>query len=225
MSLYQKNYSKIKYTHIINPKLKNIYIQVSKKGEVILKSSLYRKTEAIKLLKQKKEWIMKTIDKTKSRVSKENRYIDNGFIFYLGKKYPLFFYKQDDKKPYLSFDYKEFKYFYKDSFKNCEKKVEDFYKKEAKKIFNERVKFYSNKLSLYPKEVRFRKTKRRLGCCTSENALSFNYLCIKLTLEEIDYIVVHELSHIKHKNHSKKFWDFVAKEFPNFKEIRNDITL
>lgn len=59
----------------------------------------------------------------------------------------------------------------------------------------------------------------------SDNTLSFNYLCVKLALEEIDYIVVHELSHIKHKNHSKEFWKQVAKEFPDFKKIRSFITL
>lgn len=59
----------------------------------------------------------------------------------------------------------------------------------------------------------------------SDNTLSFNYLCVKLALEEIDYIVVHELSHIKHKNHSKEFWEQVAKEFPDFKKIRSFITL
>ncbi len=225
MLLYRKNYLEFDYTHIIKPKLKNIYIQVSKNGEVILKSSPYRKNEAVKLLEQKKEWVIKSVEKVKNRVSKENRYINKGSIFYLGKKYPLFFYKQDCKKTYLLFDKKEFKYFYKDTFADCEKRVEEFYKKEAKKIFNDRIKFYSDKLSLYPKEIKFRKTKRRLGCCTGDNTLSFNYLCIKLALEEIDYIIVHELSHIKHKNHSKEFWKQVAKEFPDFKKIRSFITL
>jgi len=225
MLLYRKNYLEFDYTHIIKPKLKNIYIQVSKNGEVILKSSPYRKKEAVKLLEQKKEWVIKSVEKVKNRVSKENRYINEGSIFYLGKKYPLFFYKQDCKKTYLLFDKKEFKYFYKDTFIDCEKRVEEFYKKEAKKIFNDRIKLYSDKLSLYPKEIKFRKTKRRLVCCMGDNTLSFNYLCVKLALEEIDYIIVHELSHIKHKNHSKEFWKQVAKEFPDFKKIRSFITL
>jgi predicted metal-dependent hydrolase len=85
--------------------------------------------------------------------------------------------------------------------------------------------YFSQKLSLCPKEVKYRKMKRRLGSCSISDVLTFNTLLAKLSYIEIDYVIVHELSHIKHKNHSKKFWHEVSKIFPNYKEIRNNITL
>ncbi|NPA73232.1 MAG: M48 family metallopeptidase, partial [Epsilonproteobacteria bacterium] len=85
--------------------------------------------------------------------------------------------------------------------------------------------YFSRKMGLYPQDIRFRKAKRRLGSCSYDNILTFNYLAIKLDKKEIDYIVVHELAHIKEKNHSKRFWSIVEKEFPNYKEIRKGINL
>nr|WP_266096231.1 M48 family metallopeptidase [Aliarcobacter cryaerophilus] len=78
---------------------------------------------------------------------------------------------------------------------------------------------YSNLMQLFPTKISYRKNKRTWGSCNYKNELNFNILLMKFPLYIMEYIVIHELAHIKHKNHSKKFWDLVEKYSPNYKEI------
>lgn len=96
--------------------------------------------------------------------------------------------------------------------------LDDFYKKEAKKIIPLLVDKFSKKMNLFPKELKYRKNKRTWGSCNYKNTITFNYLLVKFPLEVIEYVVIHELAHIKEKNHSKKFWDLVEEYCPDYKK-------
>ena len=116
-----------------------------------------------------------------------------------------------------------------DSFKLEEFDIFDldvFYKKEAKRIIEPLVEEYSNKMNLFPKRVKYRKNRRRWGSCSVDDIINFNYYLVKLPIELIEYIVVHELAHIKHKNHKKEFfWKLVGKYMPDFKEREKKLKL
>ncbi|MDY3199644.1 MAG: SprT family zinc-dependent metalloprotease [Arcobacter sp.] len=107
------------------------------------------------------------------------------------------------------------------------KKIEDFriknldlfYKKEIQKILPTKLEEYSRKMSLFPTSISYRKNKRTWGSCNYKNGLNFNILLMKFPIEVMEYVIVHELAHIKHKNHSKDFWNLVAVYCPNYKEI------
>ena len=99
------------------------------------------------------------------------------------------------------------------------KNLDLFYKKEIQKILPMRVEEFSKKMQLVPTSISFRKNKRTWGSCNFKNGLNFNILLMKFPIEVMDYVIVHELAHIKHKNHSKDFWDLVAVYCPNYKEI------
>lgn len=95
--------------------------------------------------------------------------------------------------------------------------LDEFYKKEAKSIIPPLVEKYSQIMNLYPNSIKFRKNKRTWGSCNYKNDLNFNFLLVKFPIEIIEYVVIHELAHIKEKNHSKKFWDVVYKYCPDYK--------
>ncbi len=97
------------------------------------------------------------------------------------------------------------------------------YKKETPKIVLPLVEKYSKIMGLYPSKVSFRFNKSRWGSCSYKNSIVFNYYLAKLPVELIEYIVVHELSHIKHKHHQKPFWDEVAKVLPDVKIRRKNL--
>jgi len=212
----------MKFQHIIKPGIKNIYIKVDKDGSVILTSSPFRKKEALALLEKKRKWIKSAIEKSLRYPRKDNIYADNGKVYLFGNPYTLVYAKGIREE--ISFNGKSVCYHSK-TFANPQTAVEKFYKNEIHRYISLRISFFSKKLSLYPKEIRYRKMKRRLGSCSSSNVLTFNTLLSKLSHTEIDYVIVHELSHIKYKNHSKKFWEEVAKIFPNYKKIRSGISL
>lgn len=90
-----------------------------------------------------------------------------------------------------------------------DRNLDIFYKNEAKRLIPPIVEKYSNEMNLFPILIKYRKNKRTWGSCNYKNEINFNILLVKFPLEVIEYIVIHELAHIKHKNHSKNFWDFV----------------
>jgi len=73
-------------------------------------------------------------------------------------------------------------------------------------------------MNLIPSKITFRKTKRRWGSCSAKDELSFTSSLIQLPLACIEYIIVHELSHIKHKHHQKAFWLHVERFMPEFRK-------
>lgn len=102
------------------------------------------------------------------------------------------------------------------------KNLDKFYKNEIEKILPNIVEIFSKKMDLYPTSISYRKNKRTWGSCNFKNGLNFNILLMKFPLEIMQYVVIHELSHIKHKNHSKNFWNLVEKYCPNYKQIEKE---
>lgn len=99
------------------------------------------------------------------------------------------------------------------------KNIDIFYRKEIEKILPKKVEEYSKKMNLIPTSISYRKNKRTWGSCNYKNGLNFNILLMRYPIEVMEYVIIHELSHIKHKNHSKDFWNLVAVYCPNYKEI------
>ncbi len=85
------------------------------------------------------------------------------------------------------------------------------YRKVASSIMSERLRFYSQKMQLFPSGVQFRGQKTIWGSCSPENKISLNYKLIVAPIQVVDYVLIHELAHIKHKDHSKAFWALVEK--------------
>ena len=102
------------------------------------------------------------------------------------------------------------------------KNLDKFYKNEIEKILPNIVETFSIKMDLYPTSISYRKNKRTWCSCNFKNGLNFNILLMKFPLEIMQYVVIHELSHIKHKNHSKNFWNLVEKYCPNYKQIEKE---
>jgi predicted metal-dependent hydrolase len=95
--------------------------------------------------------------------------------------------------------------------------LDKFYKQKAQEIILPLIKEYSNKMQLFPTDVKFRRNKTRWGSCSYKNIINFNIYLIKKDIEFIKYVVVHELAHIKYKNHQKDFWNLVKKYNKYFK--------
>ncbi len=106
-------------------------------------------------------------------------------------------------------------------------KVEDKrYKENKTKAYihiKERLEFFNNFYGYQYNRISIRNQKSRWGSCSSKKNLNFNYKILFLPPEICDYIVVHELCHLKELNHSRFFWDLVFKTIPDYKEIRKKL--
>ena len=98
------------------------------------------------------------------------------------------------------------------------KNIDNFYKKEILKYLPDLVQEYSIKMNLIPTSISYRKNKRTWGSCNYKNGLNFNILLMKFPIELMEYVIIHELAHIQHKNHSKNFWDLVESYCPDYKK-------
>lgn len=99
-----------------------------------------------------------------------------------------------------------------------EEELDKLYKEKAQKIIPKLVEEFANKMNLYPASIKYRKNKRTWGSCNYKNGLNFNILLTQFPLEVIEYVVIHELAHIEHKNHSKAFWALVKRYCKDYKQ-------
>lgn len=98
---------------------------------------------------------------------------------------------------------------------------EKWYKTAARKVLTERVRFYAQKFGLKYQKIRISSARTRWGSCSSRGTLSFTWRLVMAPLEVVDYVVVHELAHLRQPNHSAAFWAEVAQMMPDYK-IRRD---
>lgn len=91
-----------------------------------------------------------------------------------------------------------------------------FYEKESRAWISQRTRHWSEQMNLYPKTVKFRAPKTRWGSCSSQGSLNFNWKLIVFDRDVIDYVIIHELAHLQHLNHSSSFWRLVEKHCPDF---------
>ncbi len=104
-------------------------------------------------------------------------------------------------------------------------KKDDYRRKKnlARKVIGERLKYFCDKYGFEFNGFTVRNQKSRWGSCSSLRNLNFNYRLIYLSKKQMDYIIVHELCHLREMNHSKKFWEQVEKIIPEYLEIRREL--
>jgi predicted metal-dependent hydrolase len=100
------------------------------------------------------------------------------------------------------------------------KSLTAWYRAQALIYINERILIYSKVMNLKPSKTTIKEQKKRWGSCTSDNKLNMNWKLIMAPTPIIDYVVVHELAHIKIKDHSQTFWRYVETIIPEYKTHR-----
>lgn len=94
------------------------------------------------------------------------------------------------------------------------------YKTEARILVGQKLEKYNQVYNFKYNRVSIRDQKTRWGSCSKKGNLNFNYKIIFLPEDLADYIIVHELCHLKEFNHSIRFWSLVAQVFPNHLKLR-----
>lgn len=97
------------------------------------------------------------------------------------------------------------------------------FKEEARALMHARLLFYNSFYNFHFGSVRIKNGKSRWASCSKKGNLNFNYKLLFLPLPIVDYIVVHELCHLKEFNHSPRFWALVAEAVPDYRERRRHL--
>lgn len=96
------------------------------------------------------------------------------------------------------------------------KRIERYLKEQAQNIILPKVEYYSQLTQLIPTTIKIRQYRARWGSCNNQSELSFNYLLMMLPNNVVDYVIVHELCHLRYLNHSTNFWQLVANYYPDY---------
>jgi predicted metal-dependent hydrolase len=99
-------------------------------------------------------------------------------------------------------------------------RLREWYRKNAEKVIGQRVRRYGKLLGCLPREVLVKDQKTRWGSCSAKGSIRFNWRIVMAPLSVVDYVVVHEMSHLLIKDHSKEFWRQVSLIFFDYKERR-----
>jgi len=207
------------YTHIVNNRLKHTYLSFDDEGNLIIKSPKVSQKYLEKLLLKKSVWISRSKEKILQKKGKALNFSKGESLYFYGKAYPLILEEHTKKRAKLIFTEERFTLYYSDYDETVfQRHIDNFYREQAKEELPPLVEAWSLTMDLRYSSLSFRKTKRQWGSCSGRNGLSFNTMIMKLPREVIHYIIVHELSHIKHKHHQKSFWTMVENYLPDYKE-------
>ena len=170
--------------------------------------------------KEKTPWVHKILKEREGRLRGETaqpkQFISGERFLYLGEGYPLELCDMNGRRDALILSYGKFLFDEKRA-GEAEEIFVNWYKKRAKELFTERVAYYSRQLNLFQEGIKITSAFSRYGSCSPKNHLSFTWRLVMVPLVVIDYIIIHELIHIKVKNHSKEFWESVRIAMPDFR--------
>jgi len=96
-------------------------------------------------------------------------------------------------------------------------------KKKAQELIHDRLNYFNKIYNFSYQRISVRNQRSRWGSCSRQGNLNFNYHLIYLPSRLSDYIIVHELCHLKEMNHSIRFWQLVAQTIPNYKDLRKQL--
>ena len=217
----------IEYT-LIRSRRKTIGISI-KPGKGVHVSSPQRVSDRYiqDIVLKKGEWILRKLEEMKSRCAHDRQFISGEELSVLGKSYVLEIKRLttcqkikihlDDSRLVIFFPETEAGELRRDLMR---KALEEWLKDTATKIVSERLSLFSETLNLKPNKIYFKSQKTIWGSCTRNNNININWRIVMAPQEIVDYLVVHELLHIRVKNHSKAFWDEMKKVLPDYIERR-----
>jgi len=202
----------VEYEVIIEKKNnKNTYIRVKEDMKIYVTTNYFVSKSYIKnLLDNNKDYLEKMLTKRKEQKEKEESF------YYLGNKYDIIFVSSlknveiDNNKIYA-----------KDI-----KTLEKWYKKQMVDLFQNRLETnyqrFEEKIP-YP-NLKIRNMKTRWGVCNKKDkTITLNSNLMKYSVDKLDYVIIHELSHFIHFDHSSNFWDLVSKYQKDYKKMRKQL--
>lgn len=211
---------------IIRKNIKNITLKVKPTCEVILSVPLQTKDEYIEyILNKRKEWIREKIEFYKENYKPQTKEFVSGENFkYLGKNYRLKIIQSSDEGVKLQRGYIQIFVKDKNNLERKKKLLNKWYFQKAEIYFKKTIAKYSNIVNIEIQNVRIRQMKTRWGSCNSfKRYINLNIELIKKPPFAIEYVVFHELSHLIHPNHSKKFYNYLSTYMPDWKKRKEKL--
>lgn len=217
--MYQLSIGEIKIPYTIKySKRKSIGIEITYDGKMSVKAPINTKLSKIEeLLLMKKEWILHHINHSEQR----QKVKEDGEILFLGERLQI----QVVNQPLnvIGIQKVENKLVIRKPNEfpmDIHRVIEDWMRRQAADMIRELVEHYSTVMNVTYNNITIKDQKTRWGSCSSKGNLNFNYRLIMAPKEVLQYVIVHELSHRVHMDHSKDFWRTVEQVIPEYRQYR-----
>ena len=210
--------NRVQYDKLVRAKRRTIALIVERDGSLTVRAPRRATLRDIEgFILEKTDWIQRSREKMKTVVAApKKQYVDGENFLFLGRDHELRL--VPPQRPALKFG---------SGFtlstsaqERGEQAFIKWYKAQALTIFTERVRHYSALHGFTPKQVKINSAKTRWGSCSTNGTINFTWRLVMAPLEVIDYVVLHELAHLRVKNHSPRFWKLVESIYPDFKRHR-----
>ncbi len=222
---YQYGTEKIEFDVIFaNRKTLTIEVEAPKSITVVAPEGKTAE-EIIETVQSKSKWIVQKLFEIREMEyrKRDKQYVNGESFIYMGRNYSLQIIL-DEKNTFPEAKMVRGKFMVTNITKDPEtvkKAIENWYWDKAKRKVNERVKYYQSQFDMKPKRVIIKDQKKRWASCTKDHQLMFNWKCIMAPSPVLDYIVVHEMCHMVHMNHSKEFWHLIKRILPNYEQRKD----
>ena len=192
---------------------RTVALQVLPDGEVLVRAPLGLSKDFIDgFVETKQDWIAE-----KRKLMEERREAIRSFDYravrLFGQIYPVL----QGREKAVQFDGKRFLV---PQGADVKKALVQWYKATAKEVFQKRVEVFQQRMGVEAKSVKVSSAKTRWGSCSAEGNLNFSWKLLFAEGKTVDYVVVHELAHRKHMDHSDAFWATVARFMPDYEVER-----
>jgi predicted metal-dependent hydrolase len=230
-SLFNRTQHAIEYKLVKSAKRKTLSVQV-KLGKVIVRAPNILSTRVIdQFVYAKQGWItQKVLEQQENFDQKSLSFVSGQKIIYLGERTPItILYRPKSEVQYIQeqlmicISHRSQRFISNDQQKSDKAKSVyfDWLKLQAQSVLPKRLEYKANETSLKPSKLTIKRFKARWGSCNSKGEISLNYLLMCCPVWVIDYVIVHELCHLVHMNHSIEFWQLVEVHCPEYREAKN----
>jgi len=223
--------TQIDYDVVYSPRRRNATLAVYPLKQVEITVPTTIQQEKIKTLVERKAvWVIKQLvwfDQI-TQIDSVKEYVNGESFLYLGRQYRLKLNKENGKTE-VRMRGKELEVTLKKQDTKQDTKtlikvaIWHWYREQALKNIDESVSCYSKKLGIKKPKITIKNQYKRWGSCTSKNVVIFNFRIAMAPVSQLNYVVAHELVHIKHKDHSPKFWKKLNSIMPDYQDRKEKL--
>ena len=202
---------------LIRSSRRSFALEINDKAMLVVRAPLRMKDDEINThLHHYDGWIQKKIQQSSTKLQEVTpvTFTDGAKIIFMGEHYPLSI--TSTPKPFFNF---ENKLFTLDSEKKAKgfQYLERWYRVQAREVCVSMSEDLAKKMGVSFKNIKINGSKHRWGSCGSGGNINFSWKLVMAPLSVIEYVVIHELSHLSHMNHSNLFWRNIERYMPDYK--------
>jgi len=205
---------------LVRSNRKTLALTVDSEAQLVVRAPMKLGEDIIRnFIRRKKNWIASKQKLVLDHGEKQSAFVleDGENVLYLGKSYAVL--RKDITD--VSFD----GCFILVPYSMTLESLAEWMKMQGEDVIRERVEYYAGMMGAIYTSIKMSDAKRRWGSCGAGNTLNFSWRLVMCPQSIIDYVVIHELSHIAYKDHSVKFWTRIATIMPNYREAQDWLRL